>query len=200
MRIRTTAFATIAAIAAMLAFDAEAANVSVSISISPQTSPFATAPTITWSSTGAASCLASDGWTGAKPAAGSETLPQVTKTTKFTLTCSSPTGPVTLNWTSPTQNTDGSALTNIAGWQIMIGSSATSLSRGPVINTPAATSAAIEAPPGNQFFAVRTVRTDNIESLDSSVVTKNVVPDKAAGSVTLAVDVRPNPPTNLTAL
>lgn len=177
---------------------AQAASVTVSISIVPLTSAGAVAPTITWDSTGAASCTASDGWTGSKPAAGFETLPLITKTTKFSLTCASPTGPATIRWTLPTTNTDGSALTNISGWQIMIGS-ATSLSRGPVIQGGTLTSAVIQAPPGLQFFAVRTERSDGFESVDSSTASMNVVPDKATGAVTISIDVRPLPPTNVTA-
>lgn len=181
--------------------EAFAANVSVSISVSPQSSPQPTAPTITWNSTGAASCVASDGWTGTKPAAGSETLPQVTKTTKFTLTCSSPTGPVTLEWTPPTKNTDGSTLTNLAAWQIMIGSSATSLSRGPVIQGAGVTSAIVESPPGLQWFSIRAVTSAvapaaPLESDNSTPMSLNVIPDQAVGAVTLTVDVRPMPPTN----
>lgn len=189
----------LALLALLVAGVAQAASVTVSISIAPLASPGSVAPTITWDSTGAASCIASDGWTGNKPAAGFETLPLITKTTKFSLTCTSPTGPATIRWTPPTTNSDGSALTTISGWQIMIGSSATSLSRGPVINGGTLTSAVIQAPPGTQFFAVRTERADGIESVDSVTATMNVVPDKATGAVTVSIDVKPLPPTNVTA-
>lgn len=181
---------------------AEAANVSVTLSISPQQSPQPTAPTITWNSTGAATCVASDGWSGTKTIAGSETLPQVTKTTKFTLTCSSPTGAVTVDWTAPTQWSDGTALTTISGWQIVLGPTATTMSSGPVIANAAARTAIVEAPAGTQFFAVRTRAKNNngqdIDSVDSTPISFNVVPDKAVGAVTLTVDVRPLPPTNVT--
>jgi hypothetical protein len=42
---------------------------------------------LSWSSTNATGCTASNGWTGAKAASGSETIPDIQATTIYTLTC-----------------------------------------------------------------------------------------------------------------
>jgi hypothetical protein len=42
---------------------------------------------LSWSSTNATGCTASNGWTGAKAASGSETIPNIQATTIYTLTC-----------------------------------------------------------------------------------------------------------------
>lgn len=180
---------------------AQAASVTVSISVAPSSSAGPVAPVVTWSSTGAAKCTASDGWTGAKPASGTETLPSVSKTTKFSLTCDSPTGPVTLGWTPPTLNTDGTVV-SITGYQVMVGASASALARGPLLPPTPTQGVVIQAGPGLQVFALRTQSKINgvdVESVDSTPASKTVVADSAVGSVTLAMAIVPNPPTNLTA-
>src|SRR5262249_24897404 len=47
---------------------------------------------LTWSSSGATSCVASDGWTGTKAAAGSETVAGLNTNSTFVLTCTGPGG------------------------------------------------------------------------------------------------------------
>ena len=42
---------------------------------------------LTWSSTNATSCTASNGWSGSEPTSGSQSTPALTASTKFTLTC-----------------------------------------------------------------------------------------------------------------
>lgn len=174
-----------------------AASVTVSLTVTPTSSAGPIAPTLTWTSTGAGACTASDGWSGAKPVNGTELAAAVSKTTKFTLTCSSPTGPATLSWTPPTTNSDGTPLTNLSGYQIMSGPSASALARNTLIGAPAST-ATLQSTPGLMFFSVRSERADGAESIDSNTVSRTVVADTAVGSVTLTVAVVPNPPTNLT--
>ena len=45
-------------------------------------------------------------------------------------------GSATLSWTPPTQNTDGSALTNLAGYRILYGTSASALTQTIEIANP----------------------------------------------------------------
>lgn len=72
--------------------------------------------TVTWSTTPAAnSCTASGhaSWSGEKGPSGSATLPPITLSGTYTLSlnCTWPGDTTaTVNWTPPTQNTDGSAL------------------------------------------------------------------------------------------
>jgi hypothetical protein len=198
MKTRALVFLVLCALAPIFA---HAANVSVSLTVSPSTTNASIAPTVSWTSTGAATCTASDGWSGAKAANGSETLPAVTKTTKFTLTCVSGTGPVTLGWTPPATNSDGTPITGITGYQVMMGTDPANLARGPLLPTTPTQNVVIQAPPGKQYFTLRTeqtVGTVNLESVDTATATKTVVADQAAASQTLTFAVLPNPPTGFT--
>jgi hypothetical protein len=50
------------------------------------------------------------------------------------------TGSATIRWTAPTDNTDGSALTNLSGYRINYGTSATTLNQSATVNTAGVTS------------------------------------------------------------
>ncbi len=198
---KTLRWLPIALIAVFLPLLAHAANVSVSLTVTPTTANSSVAPTVSWTSTGAATCTASDGWSGAKAANGSETLPAVTKTTKFTLTCVSGTGPVTLGWTPPATNSDGTPITGITGYQVMMGTDPANLARGPLLPTTPTQNVVIQAPPGKQYFTLRTEQTVgsvNLESVDTAAASKTVVADQAVASQTLTFAVVPNPPTGFT--
>lgn len=178
-----------------------AANVSVTLSVSPTSSNTPVAPTVTWTAQGASTCTASGGWSGAKAPAGTETVAVVNKKTDFTLTCISPTGPATLSWTVPLLFSDGTPLQLITGYQVMIGPDANTLSRGPVLPPTPTTNVVIQAPPGKQFFTLRTetkVNGADIEGPDSTASSKTVVSDSGAATVSVAFAVVPNPPTNFT--
>ncbi len=64
----------------------------VTISASPTSVPLNTSSTLTWTTTNAASCSASGGWSGSKPFSGSESTGSLTTDTTFTLSCTSATG------------------------------------------------------------------------------------------------------------
>jgi hypothetical protein len=60
----------------------------VSLSAAPNPLTIGAATTLTWTSTDATSCTASEGWTGSRPTAGTESLtPAATGTALYTLTC-----------------------------------------------------------------------------------------------------------------
>lgn len=159
-------------------------------------------PTLTWSTSPAgATCTASGdaAWTGSKAASGTQTLPAATPPKSYALACTWP-GSTTskLSWTPPTQNTDGSALTDLAGYRILYGPSATSL--GQTIDLPNAsltTYTVTNLTAGNWFFSVRTFNASGVESVNSTVAQKTLAPPM---QWTASVGVKvPNPPTNLTA-
>ncbi|HSN71911.1 MAG TPA: PKD domain-containing protein [Steroidobacteraceae bacterium] len=84
-------------------------------------------------------------------------------------------GSVTLSWTPPTQNTDGSALTDLAGYRIGYGTSATALNTVVELMNPGLTSAVIESlTSGTWYFAVKAVNGAGVESDYSSVASKAV--------------------------
>ncbi len=64
----------------------------VSLSASPTTVSSGASTALTWSSTNAASCTASGGWTGSRATSGTESSPALTANTTFTLTCSNSAG------------------------------------------------------------------------------------------------------------
>jgi Fibronectin type III domain len=84
-------------------------------------------------------------------------------------------GAATLSWTPPTQNTDGSSLTNLTGYRILYGLSATALTQTIQIANPGMTTHMIEnLSPGTYYFAVRAYTSNGGES-DNSNVVSNVV-------------------------
>ena len=146
-------------------------------------------PVLTWSTTPvASSCLASGGWSGTKFASGSETLAVITSSKSYTLTCSWGGGSATVRWTAPTTNTDNSALTNLSGFKVLFGTSATALSQSKTISDPAATSTTITAlGSGTWYFAVRAVNSNNVESADSTLTSKAITSASAAKTVAVTI-------------
>lgn len=85
------------------------------------------------------------------------------------------TGSATVSWTPPTENTDGSALTNLAGYRIVYGRSSSTLTRTITINNPGLTSYVIDnLDSGTWYFAVKAFTTSGIESALSNVTSKSV--------------------------
>jgi hypothetical protein len=84
-------------------------------------------------------------------------------------------GAATLSWTPPTQNTDGSSLTNLAGYRIYYGTSSTSLTKSVQVSSAGITSYMIEGlAPSTYYFTVRAYTTAGKESANSNVVSKVV--------------------------
>jgi hypothetical protein len=85
------------------------------------------------------------------------------------------TGTATLNWTQPTQNTDGSTLTNLAGYRAYHGLSADALTEVKIINDPRATTTTFDQlASGMHYFAVSSVNAAGVESALSSVGSKSI--------------------------
>ena len=85
------------------------------------------------------------------------------------------TGSVTLTWTPPTENTDGSQLTNLAGYRIYYGTSPGTLDRSAQVANPGLTSYVIEnLSPGTWYFAISSYTTAGIESVRSNPVSATV--------------------------
>jgi hypothetical protein len=84
-------------------------------------------------------------------------------------------GAASLSWQPPTTNTDGSALTNLAGYRIVYGASATQLTQTIQIANAGMSAYVIEnLAPGTYYFAVRAYTSKGAESVDSNVVAKVV--------------------------
>jgi len=84
-------------------------------------------------------------------------------------------GSATVSWSAPTQNTDGSALTNLAGFNIYYGTSATNLNQSVQIANPGLTTYALgNLAPGAWYFAVNAYTTAGAESALSSIASKTI--------------------------
>jgi Putative Ig domain len=79
-------------------------------------------------------------------------------------------GNATLSWTAPTQNTDGTSLTNLAGYRIYFGTSAAALTRSvQIANSGIVNYVVSNLSPGTWYFSIRAYSTANVESTASAV-------------------------------
>ena len=85
------------------------------------------------------------------------------------------TGTASLTWIPPTQNTDGSSLSNLAGYRISYGSNRDELVQTIQIENSGTTSYTVEQlAPGTYYFAVRAYTSRGTESANSNVESKAV--------------------------
>lgn len=86
------------------------------------------------------------------------------------------TGTASLSWTPPTQNTNGTPLTNLAGYRIVYGTAPGSLTRTIEIGNPGTTAYVVDSlAAGIWYFAITAYQSVGYES-DRSNVTSKVVP------------------------
>jgi hypothetical protein len=86
------------------------------------------------------------------------------------------TGNVTLDWTAPTENTDGTVLTNLAGFRVHYGAAPNQLTQTVMVTNPGLTSYVVDnLAPGTWYFAVSSYTAAGTESVVSGVVSTNVL-------------------------
>jgi hypothetical protein len=79
-------------------------------------------------------------------------------------------GTTTLSWTAPTENEDGTQLTDLAGFRVYIGTSADTLAIFETINDPAISTHQVKnLTPGAWFFAMTAYDKSGNESIKSNV-------------------------------
>lgn len=95
----------------------------------------------------------------------------------FSITVTSPntgTGTATLNWTAPTQNTDGSPLTNLTGYRVYHGTSASALTDVRTISSPGISTYVFDTlASGTHYFAIAAVA-NGVESALSGTGSKTI--------------------------
>jgi hypothetical protein len=84
------------------------------------------------------------------------------------------TSSVTLNWGAPTTNTDGTALTNLAGYRIMYGSSASNLDTTVQVGTGVMSYTVDGLTSGTWYFSIKSYSSSGTESTPSNAVSATV--------------------------
>ncbi len=84
-------------------------------------------------------------------------------------------GSATLSWSPPTENVDGSALTDLMGYRIYYGRSENQLTRTIVIDNPGLTRYVVEnLAASNWHFTMTSVNAEGVESRRSPTVSKTI--------------------------
>jgi NAD/NADP transhydrogenase alpha subunit len=84
-------------------------------------------------------------------------------------------GRATVSWTQPTQNTDGSALTNLAGYRVVYGTSSGNLNQQVQITNAGTTVHIVEnLSAGTYYFAVKAYNSAGAESDLSNIASKTI--------------------------
>jgi hypothetical protein len=85
------------------------------------------------------------------------------------------TGTATLDWTPPTQNSDGSVLTNLAGYTVYYGTSPGNLTQSVKVSNPGLTAYTLSnLQAGTWYFAVTSYSSAGVESTRSGVISAKI--------------------------
>ena len=96
----------------------------------------------------------------------------------FSITVTAPSNndavePVTLSWSAPTQNEDGTTLSNLAGYTIHYGASREALDKSIPLNNPGIDRYVVDGlPAGTYYFGIRAFTSSGIQSTMSNVVSR----------------------------
>ena len=86
------------------------------------------------------------------------------------------TGSATLTWNPPTENTDGSALTDLAGYKIYWGTSPGNYTNSATLSNPGLSSYVVEQlTPATWYFVATAVNGQGVESAFSGVASKTIL-------------------------
>lgn len=160
-------------------------GVIVTLTASPQSVLSGDNVTLTWSSDNATQCTASGGWSGAQSLAGSFVTGPISATTNFQLTCEGQAGSALamvsvglvdkiVRWQAPTQNVDGSALTDLAGYRVYWGQLSRNYTGSHTINSAAVTQWEANIAAGDYYFALTAFYAQDNESAYSNEVRKTI--------------------------
>jgi Fibronectin type III domain len=85
------------------------------------------------------------------------------------------TGSATLSWTPPADNTDGTPVTDLAGYHILYGTSASAMTSTITVANATETSYVVTGlPPGTYYFAVVAYNSAGTDSPESNVGSKTI--------------------------
>jgi hypothetical protein len=163
----------------------------ISLSANPATVVSGDSTILSWVSHNADSCTASGDWSGSKDLTGSETIDSLTTDNHFVLSCTNSSGTTTesidvaitmsgngtalVSWTPPTENTDGSVLTDLAGYKIYYGATSNNYTEVVSIDNPGLSSYQINnLTAADWYFVVTAVNSSDVESSFSNEVSKTI--------------------------
>jgi hypothetical protein len=141
---------------------------------------------LSWTTTDAEFCEADGGWSGSMPVDGEVQVGPINTRSTFTLNCSGPggnalemlnvdvLGTVQLSWLAPSENVDGTLLTDLSGYRIYYGTTSRDYDTSILISNPFATSGSFQAISGDYFVAMSAIDEDGNESGYSNEVLKQV--------------------------
>ena len=186
---------------AALPFIAAAQN-TLTFTAETETGTETVTPVLSWDTTPAANtCTASGDWTGNKGAFGIETLAPISSSATYNLTCEWLDNTATLTWTAPTQNTDGTPLTDLTGFWVHYGATSGNYSVTVQYPDPNQTTAVITPlTPGLWFFVATAYNALGVESDFSNEAQKLLTQESDVKSVGITVNPKPASPENLTVL
>jgi hypothetical protein len=98
----------------------------------------------------------------------------------FTIAVNAPTAPpttgsATLTWSEPTENTDGTPITGLAGYHIYYGTSQGAMTTTITVASPTETSYVVTGlAPGTYYFAVVAYNSTGADSAESNVGSKTI--------------------------
>jgi hypothetical protein len=171
------------------------ASVTVSVAVPAPTLSFSAgetnvssggSTTLKWTTSHADTCTASGGWTGAKATTGSQQVGPISASTTFTLSCSGAGGSVVrmlsvgviadvgLTWIAPTENVDGTPLTDLAGYRIHYGESSGNYTSTAELWDPAATKHTLRLSSGSYYLVMTAVDGETNESGFSNEIVRTV--------------------------
>jgi len=161
----------------------------VTLSANPGTVSPGAAATLNWNATDATSCTASGGWSGVLGTSGSQNTGSLSATSTYSLNCTGTggstrrdvtvtvqapaTGTADLSWYAPSTNVDDSPLTDLAGFNIYRGTSASNLQRIASVSASERTYRATNLSSGTHYFAVTATNLAGAESARSNIGSKS---------------------------
>jgi hypothetical protein len=109
-------------------------------------------------------------------ASATSTAATATSTAATTTSAAAPTNKTAdVTWTAPTTNTNGTALTDLAGYRIYYGTNPTALSKSVNVPSAAATDYIVQGlTQGTWYFAVTAYTNTGVQSNFSTVVSKTI--------------------------
>lgn len=135
--------------------------------------PGSSASTASTAGTNATAAAASSGssQTAATTSTSGKSKPVSSDSTSTPAPSSSEPQSITLAWDAPTQNTDGSALTNLQGYEILYGTSSSALTQKISINSIGQQNYVVEnLSSGTWYFEVIAINASGAQSGPSSIV------------------------------